>query len=88
MSVLLATKRPTHLDQALENVARQTYGPLEVVIALHGDGFADAAVDRAIAQLDIPVTVRRVDGSAPLGLVLRIATDAAERRLRYQDGRR
>lgn len=77
VSVLLATKRPTHLDYALENVARQTYRPLEVVIALHGDGFEDAAVDRAIARLDIPVTVRRVDGSAPLGLVLRIATDAA-----------
>ncbi|MDE0178720.1 MAG: glycosyltransferase [Gammaproteobacteria bacterium] len=77
VSVLLATKRPTHLDQALQNIARQTYKPLEVVIALHGDGFEDAAVDRAIAQLNMPVTVRRVDGSAPLGLVLRIATDAA-----------
>ena len=77
VSVLLATKRPTYLDHALENVARQTYRPLEVVIALHGDGFVNAFVDRAIAQLDIPVTVRRVDGSAPLGLVLRIATDAA-----------
>ena len=77
VSVLLATKRPTHLDHALQNIANQTYEPLEVVVALHGDGFEDAAVDRAIARLDIPVTVRRVDGSAPLGLVLRIATDAA-----------
>ena len=77
VSVLLATKRPARLHQALDNIARQAYEPLEVVIALHGDGFEDAAVDRAIAQLDIPVTVRRVDGSAPLGLVLRIATDAA-----------
>ena len=77
VSVLLATKRPTHLDHALANIDRQTYKPLEVVIALHGDGFEDAAVDRAVAQLDMPATVRRVDGSAPLGLALRIAADAA-----------
>ena len=77
VSVLLATKRPAHLGHALSNVARQRYGPLELVLALHGEGFVDAAVDRAIAQLDMPVTVRRVDGSAPLGLVLRIATHAA-----------
>ena len=77
ISVLLATKRPARLDQALGNIAKQVYRPLEVVLALHGEGFEDAAVDHAIAQVDVPVTVRRVDGSAPLGLALRIATDAA-----------
>ena len=77
VSVLLATKRPARLNRALENVAKQSYSRLEVILALHGEGFEDAAVDRAIAQLEIPVTVRRVDASAPLGLVLRVATDAA-----------
>lgn len=77
VSVLLATKRPARLEQALENIARQAYRPMELVLALHGEGFEDAAVDHAIARLDVPVTIRRVDGSAPLGLVLRIATDAA-----------
>ena len=77
VSVLLATKRPARLDQALGNIATQAYRPLEVVLALHGEGFEDGAVDQAIARLDVPVTVRRVDGSAPLGLVLRVATDAA-----------
>ncbi|MDE0421589.1 MAG: glycosyltransferase family A protein [Gammaproteobacteria bacterium] len=77
VSVLLATKRPSHLGHALGNIAKQTYRPLEVVLALHGDEFEDVAVEHAIARLDVPVTVRPVGGSAPLGLVLRIATDAA-----------
>ena len=77
VSVLLATKRPANLHQALANIAKQSYARLEVVLALHGEGFEESAVDRATAQLDVPVTIRRVDRSLPLGMVLRIATDAA-----------
>ena len=77
ISVLLATRRPGHLAAALANVARQRYPRLELVLALHGPGFAPEAVERAIACFPHPVEVLRLDRSRPLGSVLNAAADAA-----------
>ena len=77
VSVLLATRRPGRLAMALANVARQRYPRLELVLALHGPGFEDAAAARAAAGLAHPVTVLRVGGECPLGAVLNMATAAA-----------
>ena len=77
ISVLLATRRPGHLAAALANVARQRYPRLELVLALHGPGFAPEAVERAIACFPHPVEVLRLDASRPLGSVLNAAADAA-----------
>ena len=73
VTVLLATRRPQFLQRALANVAAQDYPRLELVLALHGDGFARAAVRRAVASLSCPVNTIRRDGDRPLGDVLNAA---------------
>ena len=77
VSVLLATRRPGRLAAAVANVARQRYPHLELVLALHGPGFGEAAVARACAGFAHPPTVLRIGAQQPLGAVLAAATDAA-----------
>ena len=76
VSVLLATKRPAFLPAALAGVATQSYPRLELVLALHGEGFGDE-VAALTADLPLPVSVVRVPGDEPLGAVLNAATAAA-----------
>ena len=75
VSILLATRRPEFLPWALAAAARQTYPRLELVLALHGAGFAD--VERQIAPLPFPAKVLRVAASEPLGAALNAAAEAA-----------
>ena len=77
VSVVLATRRPALLDHALTNVHRQDYPRLELVLALHGDGFDPDAVRRATGALSMPATVVTVGEHAPLGAVLQAASEAA-----------
>ena len=76
VSVLLATRRPNFLKYALDSVAKQTYPRLELIIALHGDGFDDAA--RRIAEFPRPAKTLRLSVSEPLGAVLNAATQASD----------
>ncbi len=75
VSILLVTKRPRFLAWALDSVARQTYSRLELVLALHGEGFAD--VERRVAELPHPVKVLQVPESEPLGAALNTAAEAS-----------
>lgn len=75
VSILLATRRPRFLPHALAAVARQTYPRLELVLALHGEGFED--VERRVAGVPHPMKVVRVAAHEPLGAVLNIATAAS-----------
>ena len=75
VSVLLATRRPAFLPWALANVARQTYPAVELVLALHGEGFAD--VERCLEQVPQPAKVLRAPASEPLGAVLDAAARAS-----------
>ncbi len=77
VSVLLPTRRPDMLAGALANVARQTYPRLELVLAVHGDGFEPGRVSELAAGLDCPVRVVPVAAEAPLGRVLDEAAAAA-----------
>ena len=74
VTILLPTRRPEFLSWALANVARQNYPRLELVIALYGSGFGDAAW---AGRLGCPVKVLRVDGTMVLGDVLNAAAAAA-----------
>ena len=74
VSVLLPTRRPALLARALANVARQSYPNLELVLALHGEGFGEVP---DLAGLGCPAKVCRVGADAPLGSVLNAATAAA-----------
>ena len=75
VSVLLATRRPGFLEYALDNVAKQTYPRLELVIALHGEGFEDAA--RWLAEFPRPAKTLQLPSSEPLGAILNAATQAS-----------
>ena len=74
VSILLATRRPAFLERALANVARQDYPRLELVLALHGDGFD------APSLKEFPLPVRIVLGGADtvLGALLDQAAAVAE----------
>ncbi|MCE2528769.1 MAG: glycosyltransferase [Acidimicrobiia bacterium] len=70
VSILLSTKRPELLANALEMVTRQTYPRLQLVLALHGDGFP-AVVD--LAGAGHAVEMVRVPADAPMGSALNAA---------------
>ena len=73
VSVLLATRRPARLAAALRAVARQDYPRVELVLALHGDGFAEVPA----VPPGLPVRVVRVGAGRPLGEALQAAAAAA-----------
>ena len=75
VSILLATRRPQFLEYALDNVAKQTYPRLELIIALHGDGFEAAA--QRISEFPRPAKTLRLPASESLGAVLNAATQAS-----------
>ena len=77
VSIILATNRPDFLGWALENVARQNYPTLELVLALHGDHFDRVTVEQAISPLSCPVEVVRFGREHPFPVVLNAATAAA-----------
>lgn len=79
VSILLVTGRPELLPQALAAVVRQTYPRLELVLALHGEGFAD--VEQRIATLPHSAKVVRMSMKEPLGAVLNVATKASSGKL-------
>ena len=74
VSVLLPTRRPELLACALANVARQNYPRMELVLALHGDGFGSAA---EAARLPCPAKVVRAGASVALGSLLNLASAEA-----------
>ena len=78
VSVLLATRRPAMLADAVANVARQRYPRLKLVLALHGPGFEAGVVEQALRDFVQPVKLLRLDGEHTLGAVLDAATAAAD----------
>ena len=78
VSVLLATRRPDLLAGALKAVRAQTYPRIELVLALHGDGFgADSEIAALTSTIDCETRVVRVDADRPLGAVLNAAVTAS-----------
>ena len=76
VSILLATGRPSLLPWAIANVARQNYPRLELVLALHGEGFHEA--ESALLGLGMPVKTLRIGERRPLGAVLNAAAAVAD----------
>ena len=74
VSILLATRRPGLLERCMEVAASQTYPRLELVLALHGDGFPDV-IDTS--SCPFPVEVVRAPSDRLFGEVLNQATRAA-----------
>ena len=75
VSILLVTRRPSFLPQAIDAVARQTYPRLELALALHGDGFEDC--DQHLDKLNCQIKVLRLEESCLFGEVLNAAVHAS-----------
>ena len=73
VSILLATRRPDRVAAAIDAVSGQTYPRLELVLALHGDRFDRAEIDRRLHDLKHPARVIEAPGHLPLGAVLNAA---------------
>lgn len=78
VSVLLATRRPERLGAALDAVRAQNYPRLELVLALHGEGFPSGAdVADLTGDLRCNVQVVRVEEDKTLGEVLNAGVAAS-----------
>ncbi len=77
VSVLACTQRPDQLDHLITQVSIQKYRPLELVLVLHGEGFADKSVAEAVAGLEFEHTVLRVPHSIRFGSALNQGLDVA-----------
>ena len=74
VSVVVATNRPTLVGRITAEVAAQDYPNLELILALHGDGFPEADPS---TPTGLPVTVLRFPSEAVFGTVLSEASAAA-----------
>jgi hypothetical protein len=81
VSVLLATNRADQVEAAVARIERQRYPRLEVVVALHGDGFPRDVEQRLRRRTERPLELVRVPADRPLGDVLNLATNAASGQL-------
>lgn len=71
ISVILPTNRPAHVTHALEQVAKQTHRPLQLVLVTHGF--------TATPQIEgIDLVVVEADASLTLGAALNLGIDAAD----------
>ncbi|WP_419922417.1 glycosyltransferase [Candidatus Poriferisodalis sp.] len=78
VSILAPTRRPDRLADVVKTVSSQTYPRLELVLALHGDGFdSDTEIEAVASDGGHSLRIVRVDGAEPLGAVLRAAAEAA-----------
>ena len=78
VSVVLATHRPDHLEQAMRYIAGLRYPRLEVVIGAHGPGVDPARIWEMAQDLPHAATVVPVDAGHNLGEVLQQCTDRAD----------
>ena len=70
VSVLLATRRPDRLAEAIASVAAQTYPRVELVLAAHGDGFDRARLEALASDSGTDARVLPVPAGRVLGEVL------------------
>jgi glycosyltransferase involved in cell wall biosynthesis len=77
VSVLLSTRRPDRVPDALANIGLQRYPNVEVVAVLHGDGFRRADVERLGASLSVPVSIIEAPATWRLGDCLNAALESA-----------
>jgi GT2 family glycosyltransferase len=75
VSILLATRRPDRVAAALDAVAGQTYPRVELVLALHGEGFDRGEIEGRLQALDCPSSVVAAAAHLPLGTVLNLAAE-------------
>ncbi len=75
ISVIMASRRPSMVEWALAQIARQRHVDVEVVLALHGH--PAATIQEAVAGFPLPLTVVEAGREHVLGDVLNQAAEAA-----------
>lgn len=87
VSVLVPTRRPDRLQDVVASVEVQTYPQLELVLALHGDGFGDALAAVNLDGLPFPARTVRVPPDRSLGAVLNdsLAASGGEMVAKFDD---
>jgi hypothetical protein len=79
VSVIMSTNRPGQLAHAIEQVARQRWRRLQLVLVLHGlDLEPDVVRDKVLAAGISDVVILTADRAKPLGECLNLAIDAAD----------
>ena len=75
VSVLLATRRPDRVAEAIASVTAQTYPRVELVLAAHGDGFDRARLEALASDSGTDARVLLVPAGRVLGEVLNEALE-------------
>ena len=78
VSMVLCTRRPENLHRSLRGLSAQTYPRLELVLALHGDGFP-TEIDTS--EVPFPVEIVRFPSDTVFGRALNQATETASGKL-------
>jgi SAM-dependent methyltransferase len=79
VSLVVPTNRPLQMDEILENVGRQSYSNLQLVVAAHGLELDEADLKKQGADLGVDnIVVTRVDSDRTLGEVINAGFDAAD----------
>ena len=75
VSVLLATRRPDQVEEAVASVVAQTYPRIELVLAAHGEGFDLARLEALASSSGTDARVVPVPAGRVLGEVLNEAVE-------------
>lgn len=77
ISIVISTRRPDLIDQALEQFTKQAYPDKELILLLHGDGFDETAIQKKVAKLDYPVQLLSRAADTVFGDNLNLALEMA-----------
>jgi hypothetical protein len=78
VSAVVPTMRPEQLDHVIDTIARQSHGPVQLVLVTHGfEAPADLVARAAAAGVD-DVVVRPADRSLNLGALMNLGVQASD----------
>ncbi|WP_312179404.1 glycosyltransferase [Arthrobacter sp.] len=77
VSVVLASRRPHQVRQAVRRISRQTWKSLEIVLVLHGVELGGQEQQIIRGEAGFPLTILQAPAGAVLGEVLNIGVHAA-----------
>lgn len=77
VSIIHSTHRPDYLRHSLDNMDRQTYKNIELVLILHGEGFNDEEVQKIISSYKFPVQIIKRPKNSLFGENLNLGVEAA-----------
>jgi len=80
VSVVLATRRPDRIRSAVDQIARQSWPNVEIIVVLHGVEVPEGTLS-LLTDCGRPVTVRRIPRERVLGDVLNAGVEAASGQL-------